>query len=192
MSSWICDGVPKDGKDYPGLGGSHEPISNDLSDCEYCGLPQEAMIASGSESVTQILGGSGNRSRVILIGAIIGALTLAIGSIAYFTGFTSFFNGDRHLETYEAAVASGDLAVSIIKSHNNPEELAQAQEYLSSAIVELSKIPQKAAIYADAETKMNNYDNLSVQIANKLNSIGSNSVDDWLCAEEPKPKKCIY
>ncbi|MFM2311362.1 MAG: hypothetical protein RLZZ04_638 [Cyanobacteriota bacterium] len=192
MSSWICDGVPKDGKDYPDFSGPHEPISNDLPDCEYCGLPQEAMIVgSGSESVTQILGGSGNRSRVILIGAI-GALILVVGSIAYFTGFTSWINGDRHLKTYEAAIASGDQALSIIGSHNNPEELTQAQEYLSSAIVELSKIPQKAAIYADAEAKMNNYDNLSVQIANKLNSIGSNSVDDWLCAEEPKPKKCIY
>jgi branched-chain amino acid transport system substrate-binding protein len=140
MSSWICDGVPKDGKDYPGFSGPHEPISNDLSDCEYCGLPREAMIASGSDSVTQILGGSGNRSRVILIGAIIGALTLAIGSIAYFTGFTSLINGDRHLKTYEAAVASGDQALSIVGSHNNPEELAQAQEYLSSAIVDWEQV----------------------------------------------------
>lgn len=189
--SWICDGVPKDGKDYPEFSDPHEPISNDLPNCEYCGLPQEAMIpASGSESVTQILGGSG-KTKIILIGAI-GALILVVGSIAYFTGFTSLLNGDRHLKTYEAAIASGDQALSIIGSHNNPEELAQAQEYLSSAIVELSKIPQKAAIYADAEAKMNNYDNLSVQIANKLNSIGSSSVGDWLCAEEPKPKKCIY
>jgi hypothetical protein len=192
MPSWICDGVPKDGKEYPGYSGPHEPISNNLSDCEYCGLPQAAMIVSGSENVTKLLGSSGNRLKVILIGTIIGALILAGGSIAYFTGFTSLLNGDRHQKTYEAAIASAEQALSIMENHNNPEELAQAQEYLSTAIDELSKIPQKAAIYADAEAKINHYDHLSVQIANKLNSIGSNSVDGWLCAEDPKPKKCIY
>jgi hypothetical protein len=192
MPSWICDGVPKDGKDYPEHSGPHEPISNDLSDCEYCGLPQEAMIPAGSESVTKILGNSGNRSKIILTGGIIGALILVGGSIAYFTGLTGLLSGDRHQKTYEAAIASGEKAISIVDSHNNPEELAQAQEHLSTAIVELSKIPQKAAIYVDAEAKITNYDNLSVQIANKLNTIGTNSVNDWLCAEEPKPKKCIY
>ena len=42
-SSWTCDGVPKDGKDYPDCSGEHEPYENYGPDCVVCGLPREAM-----------------------------------------------------------------------------------------------------------------------------------------------------
>lgn len=182
MSSWICDGVPKDGKDYSDLGGKHEPISNDFPDCQYCGLPQEAMNPSTpSGGKTIIINGSGKKPKFILLGIFTGLLVLIGGSAAYFSGL---FSGDRHLQTYEEAVASGEEALSIVQTHRTPEELAEAQEYLSLAITNLSKIPQKASIYPDAEAKIADYDNLSVQIANKLSS---NSFQ--LCAVEPKPEK---
>jgi hypothetical protein len=185
MSSWICDGVPKDGKDYSGLGGKHEPINNDLSDCEYCGLPKEAMISgSSSGGVTTIIGGNGNSPWVILIVIITGVLLLAGGSAAYFSGL---FNGDRHLKTYEEAVASGKEALSIIETHKSAEELVQAQEYLSEAITKLNEIPQKAAIYPEVEAKISDYDALSTQITVKLNS----PVFDP-CAEHPMPKSCMW
>lgn len=42
MSSWICDGVPKDGNSYPNAF-EHEPYENTGPDCIICGLPKEAM-----------------------------------------------------------------------------------------------------------------------------------------------------
>ncbi|NJM86927.1 MAG: ABC transporter substrate-binding protein [Hydrococcus sp. RU_2_2] len=45
MSSWICDGVPKDGNSYPNAS-AHEPYENTSPDCVICGLPKEAMQPS--------------------------------------------------------------------------------------------------------------------------------------------------
>lgn len=170
MSSWICDGVPKDGKEYSGLGGAHEPIENYSLDCE-CGLPKGSHIPPPPG---------------LPIKPILGAVTVAIilvggASAVYFSGL---LDGDRHLQTYEEAIASGEEALTIIQTHSTPEELAKAQEYLSLAITNLSKIPEKASIYPEAEAIMADYDNLSVQIANKLSSSSFQ-----LCAVEPKPEK---
>ena len=41
-NNWICNGIPKDGKQYPGLGGAHDPHENYSLDCEICGLPKES------------------------------------------------------------------------------------------------------------------------------------------------------
>lgn len=43
--SWICDGVPKNAKQYPNQNppGKHEPYENYGLDCVICSLPQEAM-----------------------------------------------------------------------------------------------------------------------------------------------------
>ncbi len=43
MPSWICDGVPKDGKSYPDVE-AHEPFENYGPDCAICGLPKEALV----------------------------------------------------------------------------------------------------------------------------------------------------
>lgn len=181
MSSWSCDGIPKDGKEYSDLGGAHEPHENFSLDCEICGLPQEAMSSGGQ---TILINNSSNNIKYILGAVAVGILLIAGGGAAYFSGLVG---GDPHLNTYEEAVAGGEEALSIIRTHSNSEELAQAQKHLSEAIAKLSKIPQKASIYPDAEEKMSNYDNLSIQIANKLSS----SVFQ-LCAVEPKPDPCIY
>ena len=42
-SSWICDGVPKDGKSYSNTG-PHEPYENYGPDCVICGLPKNAIL----------------------------------------------------------------------------------------------------------------------------------------------------
>lgn len=49
---WTCDGVPKDGKDYPqAIPGGHPPHLNTTPDCMICGLPEESMqVASGALS----------------------------------------------------------------------------------------------------------------------------------------------
>ncbi|MGV2388634.1 MAG UNVERIFIED_CONTAM: hypothetical protein LVR29_10970 [Microcystis novacekii LVE1205-3] len=44
MTTWQCDGIPKDGKTYPqAIAGGHEPCENTTPDCPICGLPREAM-----------------------------------------------------------------------------------------------------------------------------------------------------
>ena len=45
--NWLCDGEPKNGKDYPNCSGPHEPYENTGPDCLICGLPQEAMQPRG-------------------------------------------------------------------------------------------------------------------------------------------------
>lgn len=48
MASWKCDGVPKDGKQYPNQNpsGRHEPYENYGADCVICGLLKEALLGS--------------------------------------------------------------------------------------------------------------------------------------------------
>ena len=41
--SWICDGVPKNGKSYPEAQGKHQPMDNNDLNCIECGLPKESM-----------------------------------------------------------------------------------------------------------------------------------------------------
>ena len=179
MPSWTCDGIPKDGKEYPGLGEAHEPYENYSLDCEICGLPKE----SQEHSKTILINNSTKNIKYILGAVAVGIILLAGGSAAYFSGL---FTGDRHLKTYEEGIASGEEALSIVETHENPEELAQAKEYLSEAITKLSKIPQKASIYPKIAAKMNDYDALSTQITSKLSSS-----EFQLCAD-PQPKRCIY
>ncbi len=176
MSGWICDGIAKDGKNYPDLGGAHEPYENYSLDCEICGLPK------GSEKPSSKIGLSKILSKPILGIFTVIIILLAVGSVAYFSGL---IGGKRHLRTYEEALASGEEALSIVRTHTSPEELEQAQKQLNLAISKLSQIPPKAAIYVDAEAKMNSYDSLSLQIANKISNFE-------LCAVEPKPDDCLF
>jgi phosphate transport system substrate-binding protein len=50
MSSWTCDGVPKDGKPHleQSPPGAHEPYENFGDDCVICRLKREAITGSGS------------------------------------------------------------------------------------------------------------------------------------------------
>ncbi|ACK73522.1 Extracellular ligand-binding receptor [Gloeothece citriformis PCC 7424] len=64
--SWICDGVPKDGKDYPqAIPGGHTPYENHGPDCNICGLPQEAM--SGGKGGG--FGGGGGKTQTTVVSA---------------------------------------------------------------------------------------------------------------------------
>jgi len=52
---WVCDGVPKDGKDYPDCSGPHEPYENTGPDCIICGLPREAIEPKKEKSKLGVL-----------------------------------------------------------------------------------------------------------------------------------------
>ncbi|MEY2979587.1 MAG: hypothetical protein RLZZ435_3727, partial [Cyanobacteriota bacterium] len=41
--SWICDGIPKNGKSYPEAKGKHQPVDNNDLNCIECGLPKESI-----------------------------------------------------------------------------------------------------------------------------------------------------
>ena len=89
MSSWICDGIPKDGKEYPGLGGAHEPRENYSFDCE-CGLPK-----GSHEHGKTILIENSSKKKYILGVVALGIILLAGGSIAFLvlTRYTSVHLG---------------------------------------------------------------------------------------------------
>jgi phosphate transport system substrate-binding protein len=48
MASWMCDGIPKDGKPHPEqhTSGKHETYENFGNDCMICGLSKEAVTSS--------------------------------------------------------------------------------------------------------------------------------------------------
>ena len=169
MSSWICDGKPKNPK-YFGTGEEHTPQENYGSDCEHCGLPKEAI---GYKK-------PGFSINPKLVGAIALFLVAATGIFV-----ASSFKGDRHLKTYQQAMTSGDLALNLIRNHSNYAELEEAQNHLTTAIAQLNQIPVDASIYPDANQNINEFDRLSIQISNKLNNFD-------LCGIEPKPKSCIF
>jgi len=189
MAEWICDGVPKDGKIYPDRGGVHEPLTNQGADCPECGLPKESMSAT-----TKIIGGS-----EIPIKAILGAVAVlaALVTVA-FVGRSIFSDGcpqgtekiadvctDPYLKVHEAAIADGESALAIISRYRSTEDLEQAQQYLNSAIESLAGIPESALVYAQAQTKLNEYDRLAVDVGNVINNF-------QLCAIEPKPDDCLF
>jgi len=53
---WLCDGVPKDGKEYQNVSGKHDPCENSGPDCVQCGLPREAMNPTKEKKGAKILG----------------------------------------------------------------------------------------------------------------------------------------
>lgn len=89
MSSWTCDGVPKDGKQYPGVS-PHTPQVNTGPDCIICGLPKEAMnpgqAGKSKPGKTVMAGSSGNGSPSWLIPVIIAIIVLILGG-----GVAAFF-----------------------------------------------------------------------------------------------------
>ncbi|ACB50387.1 unknown [Crocosphaera subtropica ATCC 51142] len=89
MSSWTCDGVPKDGKQYPGVS-PHTPQTNTGPDCIICGLPKEAMEPSQGEKQkpgkTVMAGSSGSGSPSWLIPGIIAVIIIILGG-----GLAAFF-----------------------------------------------------------------------------------------------------
>jgi branched-chain amino acid transport system substrate-binding protein len=188
MAGWHCDGIPKDGKKYT-HSKSHEPHLNYGLDCEICGLPQQAMI-----SKTSIINFNYAPYKIILGIAVV---IFILGGGVYLISLiiqNSCSQGmekvegkciDPYLETYELGIQDGEKALKIINDYRTVEELKQAQAYLNLSINKLSKIPESALVYPEAKAKINNYDNLSRQIAKVINNF-------QLCAIEPKPDACLF
>ncbi|MGK7874578.1 MAG: ABC transporter substrate-binding protein [Xenococcaceae cyanobacterium] len=74
--NWICDGVPKDSKQYPNCTGSHEPYENSGLYCIICGLPQEAM--KPKPKTTVFSGSSGSKPQSLMSVMIAGVALLVV------------------------------------------------------------------------------------------------------------------
>ena len=178
MSNWNCDGTPKDGKTYSGLGGTHEPHENYSADCEICGLPKTSQTPFNNNFLSKILPFAKNKFGFLTV-----AIFLMSGGGLY--GFKTFSSGDRYLETYAEALKTGEQGMSLVRTHSTPEELQQAQEYLTLAISDLNKISEDASMYSEIKQTIDSYDGISTQITNKLNNFE-------LCVIEPRPDSCLF
>jgi branched-chain amino acid transport system substrate-binding protein len=74
-SSWICNGEPKDGNDYPGYPSPHDPQTNYGADCPFCGLPREATSTGKKERKFP------PRTPVVILAGVL--LFLGLGLVAY-------------------------------------------------------------------------------------------------------------
>lgn len=183
MAQWTCDGVPKNGQQYPGSE-PHEPHLNYGTDCEICGLPQEAMISPPRQlPLKPILGVIGILALGIPLFLVVGNL---IGDRC--PSGTSKVNQeciDSYLDVHAQGVKNGNSALEIIKRYRSVADLEQAQQYLNLAITDLSSIPESSSVYPEAQTKISEYDELAVQVSNVINNF-------QLCAIEPKPDDCRF
>lgn len=157
MSSWQCDGIPKNGKTYDGLGGEHNPVENYGPDCEDCGLPKEAMLA-GKGKQKNSGGGSGGKTPVAAIAVSAVALILAGGGGYWWTqircpaGFERIATEclDPYQDTYQAALTQAQSAIDSALAAQDVTELEAAQAALTEAIATLDTIPETAAIFPEA------------------------------------------
>jgi hypothetical protein len=145
FDSWTCDGIPKNGKQYPDIKPEkHEPEKNYASDCAICGLPKEAMDRVKS-------GGGSLRKKPILTAAVIGSIILTGGGIAYTFIAQGCDQGlhkidgqcvDLYLQTYEESKQQGDQAVNLANNYQSIEDLEKAQLSLDAVFNQLNQIPQ--------------------------------------------------
>ena len=125
--SWICDGTPKNGQQYPDCSGPHPPHENHGPDCAICGLPQEAM-----QSVKTVVS-SGGRGKFPLPMPILVAIALLLllggGAWWYFSQ-----RGDRPivLETDRNGVATSAVNPLAIVSQTavNSQLISQGEKIL--------------------------------------------------------------
>ena len=157
--SWNCDGIPKNGREYSGLGGEHPPHENYSLDCEICGLPKESQSTQASKKVAIPI-------KTIATVAIVGVLAIAGGVTAYNfiakgceTGLEKVDGQciDPFLEPYQKAIRQSDEAIDLAGGYQSVEDLKIANSTLSEAITELSQIPSEALIYPEVESKLEEY-----------------------------------
>jgi ABC-type branched-subunit amino acid transport system substrate-binding protein len=122
LKPWTCDGVPKNGKDYPNSSGSHEPYENYGSDCAVCGLPREAM-EKGKPSTPV-----GDNSQLVKIGVIAGAILVLGGLI--FTGSRMLFNKTEETNTSTSITNTSLTSIFLSDSANNSQLISQGEKIL--------------------------------------------------------------
>ena len=152
---WECDGIPKDGKNYPGLGGAHTPCINYAPDCEECGLPKESSIPKSRP----ILGKIAIIATIALIVGIAGGGTLYTIRNRCEAGLERIEGQciDPFQQPYEEARQQGDRAIKNSQSYQTLEELQNAKKSLEETIEQLETIPENTSIYEQVQDSLTNY-----------------------------------
>jgi len=178
MSTWTCDGVPKNGKQYPGLGGDHPPRQNHYLDCEECGLPRESQEIQEPTPTIPL--------KPIMLASIVG-LGILSGLYLIFVRFNKT-SDEQYTLIYQEAVNIGQTGQSIVDNHKSLQQLKEAEGYFSNAINKLQEIPEQHKIYQEVEKTIDTYRELLIEINNKV----SNPSNTDMCSVAPKPKYCIF
>ena len=139
MNSWFCDGIPKDGKQYPNAPeGGHEPYENYGPDCVICGLPKEAMKGSGKPKKTEIAGESVQESSFpipVIIGVV--AIFMIVGGVGlYFLLGNSDNNTSNNNQNNNSikVIPSGSGLVS--DNASNAKYISQGEKILLDSNLE--------------------------------------------------------
>jgi branched-chain amino acid transport system substrate-binding protein len=125
-NSWNCDGIPKNDKKYPNLGGAHEPHENYSLDCEICGLPKESSIAKKADSPNKIL----------LPAALL--VLLGIGGVGIWQ-FTSRKCPEGQIKQNGNCIILSDIPNSNNKSNSNNDATATQLPVFNSEWVSLGE-----------------------------------------------------
>ena len=144
--SWICDGTPKNGQEYPDCSGPHPPHENSGPDCAICGLPQEAM--NMPNTVVSGGGGGGNFPLPMLVLLSIALLVLLGGGGWWYVSQ----RGDRtgKLETNSNGVATTAVNPLAIVSQTavNSKFISQGERVLISGGKNYQEKTTAAATFA--------------------------------------------
>ena len=165
--SWVCDGIPKDGKEYSGLGGPHPPCENYAPDCEECGLPRESSLP--------------RRQIIPIKTAIVASVAVIIAIVSGGAFYTLVAKGcdsglekidgqciDPFLQPYQDATKQGEEALRIANNYQNIADLETAEPILKSALTQLSAIPDEALVYPEVAKKLEEYDKKRQEISSNI------------------------
>ena len=158
MASWTCDGEPKNGKQYPNLGGAHAPHENSGPDCVVCALPKEAMNPIAKiPPTTKMSGPSGPVAKRWLLPVILVAIFSAIAGASFVAWQTlrqpsissneSIDSGDRNAS--QVPIAAGALVTA--DDLNYPQLMSQGEKLLLAEAIhhyQTSSAKRGAAAFA--------------------------------------------
>ena len=130
MNSWICDGIPKDGKQYPNCSGEHEPYENFGPDCALCGLPKEAMKPGkhGKPGSSTTISQPSRMPVAPLIVAIAALIALGVGSFGLYQLISSQRRQGGPRENSPEMAAHSDKFVS--ETATNSQFFSQGEKIL--------------------------------------------------------------
>ena len=152
-TSWICEGQPKDGKDY-GVE-PHSPVENHGPDCTSCGLPKEAVVVSSSKTLLIPIPHPRPLLPLTLVTVLVVAATIVGTQSAHIPGLCQL--GDQcplssvedgsFTAQYQQLNKEADTAQKSFTNAKTLEEVKKARDTLGKIVNDLSQIKKQASAY---------------------------------------------
>jgi branched-chain amino acid transport system substrate-binding protein len=137
MTTWKCDGIPKDGKTYPqAIVGGHEACENTTPDCPICGLPREAMEAvTTTVTTTVVVSPRGNSTSqksnwLLPFALVITALTAGLGGWSLLQLFIPKPSNTSQVVPEKTTDKEPNEATFVSKTAKNPDLFSQGEKIL--------------------------------------------------------------